>query len=151
MARMHSGAKGKSGSLKPEDKTKPTWIRYSEKEIEMLILKLAKEGLRGSRIGAYLRDSYGIPDVKAIIGKSVSAVLKEKGLEGKVPEDLRNLLERIVALQKHLAVNKQDKTAKRGLQLTESKVRRLMKYYKKNRVLPADWKYDPANIRLYLE
>ena len=36
MARMHSGAKGRAGSLRPEKKTKPTWLRYSEKEIEML-------------------------------------------------------------------------------------------------------------------
>lgn len=151
MARMHSGKKGKSGSSRPEEKSKPTWIRYSEKEIEMLIVKLANEGLLGSQIGAYLRDSYGIPDVKSITGKSISTILKEKNLQGKVPEDLRNLLEKIVALQKHLEINKQDLTAKRGLQLTESKVRRLMKYYKKNKVLPADWKYDPAKIRLYLE
>lgn len=151
MARMHSRAKGKAGSLRPEEKKKPTWLRYSEKEIEMLILKMAKEGMKSSQIGIHLRDSYGIPDVSAIVGKPITKVLKEKGIAGKVPEDMQNLLKRVVALQKHLEVNRHDYSAKRGLQLTESKIRRLMKYYRKTKVLPADWKYDPANIRLYLE
>ncbi len=151
MARMHSGAKGKSGSLKPEEIKKPAWLRYSEKEIEMLILKFAKEGMKSSQIGIHLRDSYGVPDVRSICGKSITQILKEKGIQGKVPEDMQNLLNRVVSLKKHLEVNKHDYTAKRGLQLTESKIRRLMKYYKKTRVLPADWKYDPNNIRLYLE
>lgn len=151
MARMHSGAKGKSGSLKPEEIKKPAWLRYSEKEIEMLILKFAKEGMKSSQIGIHLRDSYGVPDVRSICEKSITQILKEKGIQGKVPEDMQNLLNRVVSLKKHLEVNKHDYTAKRGLQLTESKIRRLMKYYKKTRVLPADWKYDPNNIRLYLE
>jgi len=151
MARMHSGARGKAGSLKPENKTKPTWLRYSDKEIEMLTLKLAKEGLKPSQIGLHLRDSYGIPDVQFLTGKSVTKILKEKGVTGKVPEDMQSLLKRIISLKKHLEPNRHDYTAKRGLQLTESKIRRLVKYYKRAKMLPADWTYDPENIRLYLE
>lgn len=151
MARMHSGAKGKSGSLKPENKTKPTWLRYSEKEVEMLILKMAKEEMSSAQIGVVLRDSYGIPDIKLILGKSITAIMKEKGIEFKVPEDMENMMRRVLDLKKHIEFNHKDYTAKRGLQLTESKIRRLMKYYKKTKVLPADWKYDPNNIRLYIE
>jgi len=151
MSRMHSGAKGKAGSLRPENKSKPTWLRYSEKEIEMLILKLAKEGLKPSQIGAHLRDSYGIPDVQFLLGKPITKILAEKGVKGKVPEDMQALLKRTIALRKHLETNKHDYTANRGLQLTESKIRRLMKYYKKTKVLPKDWAYNPDNVRLYLE
>jgi len=151
MARMHSRRKGKAGSLKPENKTKPSWLRYSEKEIEMLVLKLSKEGLKPSQIGLRLRDSYGIPDVESLTGKRITEILKEKGIKSKVPEDLQALLKRTIAIRKHIESNKHDNTAKRGLQLTESKIRRLVKYYKRTKVLPADWTYTPENIRLYLE
>ncbi len=151
MARMHSGARGRAGSLRPENRTKPTWLRYSEKEIELLVLKLSKEGLKPSQIGMHLRDSYGIPDVSIITGKPITKILKEKGITSKVPEDLQALLKTTIAIRKHLESNKKDNTAKRGLQLAESKIRRLVKHYKKTKVLSKDWNYDPENVRLYLE
>ena len=72
MARMHSRKKGKSGSKKPVNKTY-TWMSYKPKEIELLVLKLAKEGKSASEAGIILRDTYGIPDIKSITKKSVSA------------------------------------------------------------------------------
>ena len=51
-------------------------------------------------------------------------------------------------LRKHLEKNKKDYSSKRGLELTESKIRRLVKYYKKRKVLPEDWKYDPEKAKL---
>ena len=45
MARMYSGKRGKSGSKKPLKKTAPSWVRLSAKEAEMLIVKMAKEGM----------------------------------------------------------------------------------------------------------
>ena len=44
MARMHSRSRGKSGSKKPLRKVMPVWLRYSHKEAELIIAKLAKEG-----------------------------------------------------------------------------------------------------------
>ena len=35
---MHSRKKGKSGSKKPSKQSKPTWLRYNDKEIEQIIL-----------------------------------------------------------------------------------------------------------------
>jgi small subunit ribosomal protein S15 len=151
MARMHSRKKGKSGSKKPIKKTKPTWLRYTPKEVEVLIVKLAKEGNTTSTIGVHLRDNYGIPSAQLVTKKSITQILQEKKLIGDVPEDLIALIKSVLALKKHLEENKQDKTAKRGLQLTESKVRRLVKYYKKNGKLAADWKYDPDKIKLMIE
>ncbi len=151
MARMHSGKKGKSGSTKPMKKTAPSWERYKETEIEMIIAKLAKEGKSASEIGLVLRDSYGIPDVRVILKKKLMQVLKEKGLSQKIPEDLQNLIKRSIQIRKHLEDNRQDMTAKRGLQLTESKVKRLVGYYKKIGVLPAAWKYDAESVRLLVE
>ena len=47
--------------------------------------------------------------------------------------------------------NKQDQTAKRGLQLTESKINRSAKYYRKEKKLAVDWKYDPRKASTYLD
>ena len=38
-----------------------------------------------------------------------------------------------------------------GLQLTEAKINRLAKYYKKSQKLPVVWKYDPEKIKLVTE
>ena len=42
-------------------------------------------------------------------------------------------------------------TAKRGFQLTESKINRLVKYYKKTNKMPKDWKFDRAKAKLLVE
>ncbi len=39
-------------------------------------------------------------------------------------------------------MHKHDMHAKRGLLLTNSKINRLVKYYKKIKKLPENWKYD---------
>jgi small subunit ribosomal protein S15 len=151
MARMHSRKKGQSGSTRPVRKTAPSWLKYKPFEVEKLVVKLAKEGYSSAMIGLILRDSYGIPSVKAVTGKKVEKILKENNLTPKVPEDLKNLMKRVLAILKHMEKNKKDMTAKRGLQLTESKIRRLVKYYKKVGKLPSDWKYSRDNINLLLK
>jgi small subunit ribosomal protein S15 len=151
MAKMYSRARGKSGSKKPIKKTSPSWLVYKKKEVEILVAKAAKEGMTGSMIGTHLKDAYGIPDVKLITGKTINTILKEKELTPKLPEDLVALMKKAVKVRKHVAENKQDTTALRGLQITESKIRKLIKYYKSQKVLAKDWAYDPANIRIYIE
>ena len=151
MARMHSRRKGKAGSKKPAKKAAPSWLRYKTKEIELLIVKLAKEGKTPSQIGTYLRDVYGMPDVSVIAKKRVTDILKEKKLLKEIPEDLMALMKKAVTLRKHLEENKKDRTALRGLQLTESKIKRIVKYYKRTKKLSVDWKYEPGKISLYLE
>ena len=150
MARMHSRKKGKSGSNKPINKTY-TWMTYKPKEVELLVLKLGKESKPASEIGLVLRDTYGIPDVKAVTKKSISAILKEKDILPELPENLTCLLKRVVELQKHLESNKHDMTGKIGMILTESKIRRLVKYYKVSGRLSEDWKYDPKRVRMLIE
>lgn len=151
MARMYSRKKGKSGSTKPTKIVQPTWLGYKGKEVELLIVKLAKEGKNAGEIGMVLRDSYGIPDVKLVTKKTISAILEEKGLAPKLPDDLMAIIRRYVKLRKHFESNRQDMTAKRGMQLAESKIRRLVKYYKSVGKLPLGWKYDADSIKLYVE
>lgn len=151
MARMYSRSRGKSRSTKPVVKTVPSWLQYSGKEVELLVVKLAKEGKNNSQIGLYLRDEYGIPDVKLITKKSISKILAEKSLTKKMPEDLMALLRKVLAVQTHLSENKKDMPAKRGLQLTESKILRLVKYYKKTGRIDSNWNYNPNQIKMYIE
>ncbi|MFH1010517.1 MAG: 30S ribosomal protein S15 [bacterium] len=151
MARMYSRRKGKSGSTRPSSPQKPGWAPIKGKEIEMLVVKLAKEGKKPSVIGTLLRDIYGIPSVKLITKKTIHDILKEKQVLPEIPEDLMALMRRSVLIRKHLAENKKDMTAKRGLQLTESKIGRLVRYYKTTKKLPQDWKYDPEKIKLVVQ
>ena len=147
---MHSRDKGKSGSTRPSKLVKPTWIRYNEKEVIMIIEKLTKEGYKPSMIGMILRDTYGIPSVRLVTGKKITQILEEKGLKPKLPEDLVALMRKAVNIRKHMEKNKQDMSAKRGLQLTESKILRLVKYYKRTNKIPADWKYNPKDAQMYI-
>jgi len=148
MARMHSRAKGKSGSHKPIKKTVPSWVKYKPKEVEILVTKYAKEGKKPSQIGMYMRDEYGIPDVKLLTGKTITQILKEKEMLADIPEDLLALLKKSIVLDTHMKANHKDQSAKRGFQLTDSKVKRLIKYYKKSGRLPKDWTYDPEKIKI---
>ena len=151
MSRMHSSGRGRSGSKKPVEKKVQAWVRYKPKEAEMLIVKLAKDGKTASEIGLILRDTYGIPSVRTLMAKSVNEILKEKALLTEIPEDVAALIKKSISLEKHIDENKQDMSAKRGLQLTTSKILRLVKYYKTIERLPKDWKFDKTKMRLLIE
>ena len=121
MARMYSGKHGKSGSKKPIKKHKLTWIRYSNKEIEQIIVKLAKQGKSQSDIGMILRDTYGVPSVRDLLKKKLHKILEENKLLPKLPEDLSYLIKNEIKIIKHMDRNKKDMHAKRGLLLNERK------------------------------
>ena len=148
---MHSRARGKSGSRKPANNVKPKWLSYDAKTIEQLVVKLAKTGKPAAEIGLILRDSYGIPDVKTVTKKTVGKILIANKLEPKLPDDVRNLIRKGISIMKHLEINKKDMAAKRGLILTESKIKRLAKYYKSTEVLPKDWNYDRSKAKVLVE
>lgn len=150
MGRMHTGKKGKSGSKKPSV-SNATWVSYQSKEVELLITKLAKEGNTPSQIGMILRDSYGIPDVRPLIKKELGEFFKEKGLAHALPNDVSSLIKSVKMLKKHLDLNKHDMNAVRGLLLTEAKIKRLEKYYKRVGVLPASWIYSGKDINAMIE
>lgn len=141
MARMYSRKRGKSGSTRPISKRPPQWCKYAAEEVEDLVVKLARQGLPPSRIGVILRDQYGIPLIKPILGKSMKEVLATAGLAPSIPEDLESLIKKAESLKKHLARNKSDYINKRALSLIESKIHNLSKYYRRRGVLPEGWKY----------
>jgi len=141
MARMHARRKGKSGSKKPMERIHPDWS-LKPKEIEELIVKMAEEGKEPAIIGLILRDVYGVPDVKAAVGKRVTDVLEEHKILSPLPEDLANLLAKRENLKKHLQEHRKDLHNLRRLYLIESKINRLIKYYKREGRIPADWTYS---------
>lgn len=151
MARMYSKRHGKSGSKKPTGDVKPTWVRYDKEEVELLIQKLAKTGNTPSQIGMILRDNYGIPTVRGITNQKLTKILLKHNIKTKVPADLGALIRRDIKIQKHLATNRKDLPTKRGLTLTENKIKKLARYYKKVGKLPADWMYDNTKAGFYLE
>lgn len=149
MARMHSRKHGKSGSKKPIKRIRQEWLIYDKEEVEKLIAKLAKDGRTSSHIGILLRDQYGIPDVR-VFGLRVTKIT-EKAAKREVPEDLYNLMEKAVLLHKHLSQHKGDAKATHGVELVESKIRRLGKYYARTGKLPAGWRYSLDQAKLLVK
>lgn len=150
MARIHARTRGISASIRPFRKEAPAWSNMDVAAIEKVILDLKKEGTSSAKIGLILRDKYGVPSVKLATGKRIDEILKEKGIVAEIPEDLRNLIIKALRLRRHLAENKKDIHNKRQLNLTESKVRRLVKYYVKSGKLAKGWTYKPETAEILL-
>ncbi len=148
MGRIHARRRGKSGSNRPLRTDKPDWVPLSEEEIVEKVIELAKEGYTQAMIGTILRDQYGVPDVKLMTGKSIGRILQENGLAPQIPDDLMALMRKAVRINNHLQSHPKDLGNKRGLQLVEAKIRRLIKYYKKVGKLPQDWKYSIREAEL---
>jgi len=146
---MPKKEKGISHQTRPVTKRPPAWCRYTAEEVEALIMKLSKEGYPPSKIGIILRDQHGVPLAKPITGKSVTEVLKERKMYSSLPEDLENLLRKATRLHVHRDKNKADLHNKRALQIVEAQIYKLSRYYKREGVLAADWKYSPKAIALF--
>ncbi|MCL2785905.1 MAG: 30S ribosomal protein S15 [Methanomassiliicoccaceae archaeon] len=129
----------------------PSWVALNATEVEDLIVKMAKDGFTSAMIGLMLRDQYGVPDVRLLTGKCITEIMKDKGVAAALPEDLSSLMRRAIALNVHLRDNKGDHSNRRGLQLIESKIRRLEHYYKDNGILPREWKYSLKTAELMLK
>ncbi len=151
MARMHSPGRGKSGSTKPLVDKAPEWSNTDAKEVTELILSLAAEGHTPTTIGTILRDQHAVPDVRLVLGKRLGQVLAENEITPKYPEDMMSLMRRALRLIDHLESNRKDRHNSRQLELTESKIRRLSRYYKGRGQLDTEWTYKRDELRLVVE
>ena len=133
--------RGRSRSTRPISKRPPNWVVYQPDEVKALIINLAREGKPQSEIGNILRDEHGIPLTKPIVGYGIHKVLEEAGLAPRIPEDLYNLMVKATKLKRHLDRNKKDFHNKRSLQLTESKIYALTRYYIRKGALPQGWRH----------
>ena len=148
MARIHSHRHGKSHQTRPTSRSTPSWVTYSADEAKSAIMKLAKDGQTAGQIGMTLRDDYGVPLAKPLLGESISQVLAEGKAAPPMPQDLKDLIDRADRVQKHLAVHKGDRKNVHSLELVEAKIYRLSKYYKAKGVLPKDFKYKAVVAQL---
>jgi small subunit ribosomal protein S15 len=148
MARIHVHTHGKSHSTRPTSKGPAPWLNQSRDQISALAVELAKEGLSPSEIGLRLRDLHGIPLIKPVLGKSLTSVLIENNIKSDMPEDLDKLVRKALGLQKHLRVHNSDHRNVRSLELIESKIHRLSKYYKLESKIPKNWKYAAVIAQL---
>jgi small subunit ribosomal protein S15 len=139
---MPKQEKGKSHSTRPVSRRPPNWCKYQPEEVEAFIIKLAKEGHSLSSIGTVLRDQYAIPLVKPITGKSISETLKAASLAPTLPEDLSNLIKKTKNLAVHMEKNAKDLHNKRSMQMLEARIYKLSRYYKREGVIPKNWKYE---------
>jgi small subunit ribosomal protein S15 len=133
--------RGRSHSKRPVSKRPPDWVVYQPEEVKALIINLAREGRSPSEIGTILRDEHSVPLVKPIVGYGILRVLREADLAPDIPEDLYNLMVKAARLRRHMERNLKDFSNKRALQLTESKIYGLTRYYKRKELLPRDWRY----------
>ena len=151
---MHSRRRGSSGSDRPTADEPPEWSDADEDAIEERVVELAEEGHDPSQIGLELRDEgvqgTPVPDVKLATGRKVTEILEEHDAAPDLPEDLRNLMTRAVRLRDHMDENPGDAQNKRALQNTESKIRRLVDYYRGDE-LDAEFTYEYDEARELLE
>lgn len=139
---MYGKGHGISRSSIPYKKVPPRWLTVTTQDVINHIQQLAKKGKKPSEIGVILRDTYAVPQSKLITGQKILRILKKKGEAPEYPEDLYFLMKRAVAIRKHIEKNKRDKDSKYRLILVESKIHRLVRYYKLTKQLPVTWKYD---------
>lgn len=138
-------------SSKPVRDAAPEWIPLLPREAEAKVVELAKEGKQPAVIGLILRDSYGVPSVQELTGKKIVQIMKDAGVSGAMPQELQNLVRRSISLQEHLAANPRDLHNLRGLELMESRIRGLAKYYKERGEIGVDWNYERSSARLLVE
>merc|ERR1712093_717624 len=133
---------GISGSALPFRRKAPAWTTMSPSTITDLIVKNAKKGLTPSQIGVLMRDQYGIPKVRFLTGKKILRILKKRGCAPSIPEDMYHLIKKAVAMRKHLNRNRKDTDCKFRLILTESRIHRLTRYYKRTGCVTPTFKYE---------
>ncbi|PIN84659.1 MAG: 30S ribosomal protein S15 [Candidatus Diapherotrites archaeon CG11_big_fil_rev_8_21_14_0_20_37_9] len=134
-----------------KDSKPQNWVEYKPDEVEGIIVNLTNAGMTPSEIGLNLRDQHGVPNVKKLTGVTIEKILSKHKLLSDIPRDLLNLISKSVQLQKHMKENKKDMTAKRGYQLTVSKIRRLTKYYIEKGKLEKGWRYTPEKAALLVK
>ena len=151
MARMHSPGRGKSGSTKPLVDKAPEWSNTDPKAVTALIISLSEEGHNTATIGTILRDQHAVPDARLVVGKRIGQILAENDITPQYPEDMMSLMRRALRLINHLESNRKDLHNSRQLELTESKIRRLSRYYQGHGLLDTEWAYKRDQLRLMVE
>lgn len=140
MGRMHSDGKGQSISMKPLSTIVPTYATKPFYEIKKDIIHHANKGMVPSAIGNMLRDQYGVGNAKDVLGMTILEFCKQNKCAPAIPEDLSSLISKSNSIRSHLRENRRDNDAKYRLNLVNSRLHRLVRYYKEKGALPGNWK-----------
>jgi small subunit ribosomal protein S15 len=132
----------------------PEWSDVDEDAVESRVVELAEAGHSPSEIGLRLRDEgvqgTPVPDVSLATGRKVTEILGDHDAAPDLPEDLRNLMEQAVGLREHMDDHPGDHQNRRALQNTESKIRRLVDYYRGDE-LDEEFSYSYETAKRLLE
>ncbi len=154
MARLYTGKHGKSKSRKPivDSATFGSGNEeLSKEQIEKIIIDYAKSGMSPALIGETLKTKHNVKYIKQAIGMRLLEFLSEKKLNGEIPSDMIDLIRKAITMRKHIEKNKQDVYGKIRLIRIESKIWRLVKYYRRIGSIPENWKYDPSTAELLIK
>lgn len=126
--------------MKPFSTSVPTYLTKPIADIKRDIVHFANKGMMPSAIGNLLRDQYGVGDAKDVLGKGILEFCKLNNCAPIIPEDLDSLIEKSNTIRLHLVSHRKDNDAKYRLNLINSRLHRLVRYYKEKGVLPGNWK-----------
>ncbi len=102
-------------------------IKINVKEVEKIIVDLAKQGNSSERIGLILRDQHGIPRAKNL-GIKIGKIMEKNGFDKN--KDKANIISKIKNLGEHFKKNKHDYTAQRKAVMYASRVKKMEKLEK---------------------
>ena len=150
---MHTGGHGKAKSRKPEVEMgrMPEDVTATKHQLEEEIVKYAKQNVHQAQIGQMLKEKHGVKYVKQVFGKRLGEILTEKGVNTAFPQDFLDLIKKAVVMRTHIKANHKDVYSKTRLQRIESKIWRLTKYYKKEGIIPLEWKYEHEKAALLIK
>jgi len=100
--------------------------KISQSEFEKKVLELASKGLTSEKIGEELRQQNIHPKE---YNKKISQILGDKYTN----PDLKNVEKKLERIKKHYGENKQDKRAMREKDRIFAHLRKLKKYFKKDK------------------
>ena len=138
-------------TVKIKNRFVPHWLTYTPEEVEKMIVNKYERGMNKSQIGLELRDQYGIPSIKDLTKSNIGKLIKARGLKEELPEELVAMYKKAVKLHMHLYKEGKDKQSKRGLVILESRIKRLINYYKSRKTLPQSYEYSLENARLVVK
>ena len=142
MGRMHGT--GISASALPYSRRVFKHNIFKPSQVVDLIVKFAKKNLTASQIGSILRDQYGVPQVRFLTGQKLNRILKKNGVAPKLPEDLYFLIKKVNTMRKHIERNHNDIDAKFRLNIKESRIHRISRYYRLNGKVASNFRYSPG-------
>ena len=123
--------------------------QISKEQINDIIKELWNKGYTPSQIGRELKEKYNIRVKDVLNKKLVRYAIKELNLKQEIPEDLLYLFKKINRMLKHLELHKKDMVTKKKLEELESRVKSLIKYYKKKKKLPQTFEYSRDIAKMY--